>query len=195
MFIHSNLLLYDLALKNTRPLHGFIYKAAFVCCVYISLLPLQLICDIGCQRLQKTVNRTEFSSWKPPAGCCLGRHLNSLHSSRVTVGFLEALHASSGCSAGLKRSLLYLQAAGNYPAHLQCLIWAAVEMWLTAEFELKQMSNECVLTIIGPPTARRSPLPSSSPSFICWSSNSAFVDWEDQTNEKDASTEQLMTIN
>lgn len=52
-----------------------------------------------------------------------------------------------------ERSLLSQQAAGNYPAHLQFIIWAVEKMWLTAVFEFKLMSNECVLSIISPPTA------------------------------------------
>lgn len=55
-----------------------------------------------------------------------------------------------------KRSLLSQQAAGDYPAHLQFVIWAVAETWLTVEFDFKQTSSERVLPIIIPPAAHSS---------------------------------------
>lgn len=53
-----------------------------------------------------------------------------------------------------KRSLLSQQAAGDYPAHLQFVIRAVAETWLTVEFDFKQPSSERVLPIIIPPAGR-----------------------------------------
>ena len=83
----------------------------------------------------------------------------SLHSSsRVTEEFLCASTWSPWCFVMMLcwRDKI---SAGNYPAHLQFIIWAAVEMFLTVEFEFKQMSNwiaEFVLLIISPPAGRQS---------------------------------------
>lgn len=76
-------------------------------------LPLQPLCGTQCQRLQKTVNRSEFSWWKPPADCCRGE------TSRL---IMRRQWSFSKPSSGLKTSLPSLQAAGNYPAHLRRLI-------------------------------------------------------------------------
>lgn len=66
---------------------------ASVPCVGMTLLPLLLITGTASRRSQISESFADFSSWKPPPGCCQGRR-ESIRGSRL----ITQQHSNSGDS-------------------------------------------------------------------------------------------------